>query len=137
MAEVGPGKLNDRFRVHLRAYLVLCFANRSGAAIQKNGISGSSPAILGSGLSRRAGLCELLRPQLKLVGIDIPLYEKFPTDFISLRRTLFVPIKGSPSLKKLLHRHAFCEVAWLVDVGAAGASGVISQQLQGHDVQQR
>ncbi len=40
-------------------------------------------------------------------------------------------------LSGLFNRDAFCQVTRLVDIGATGAGGVIGQQLQRHDVQQR
>ena len=37
----------------------------------------------------------------------------------------------------LLHRHTFRQVAWLINIGATRAGGVIRQQLQRYHVQQR
>src|SRR5579875_923043 len=47
--------------------------------------------------------------------------------------------RGSPCLclSLLLYCHRLCQVSWLIDVAATSDGGVVGEELQGYDGQQR
>ncbi len=79
---------------------------------------------------------QMVSPMMKMshegFGRMVPIALVVPVFTTYLRRITSRNVKAT-----LLHRDAFRQVAWLVDISPACTGGVVGQQLQGHHMQQR
>jgi len=74
-------------------------------------------------------------PKLFHSSLAVSTYTINLLQFLSQFTVLLYTIKYISSPQPSLHRHRLGQIAWLVNIGAARAGGVIRQQLQRHHVQ--